>query len=71
VAPRTSEPDAVGASWKQLLLAAGAWKCGLAPQRVGRLILKYFLQQVPLHLGHRCSELRVHSSWWIFSLMGM
>jgi hypothetical protein len=45
-APWTREPDAVGASWRELM-AAGMQKHGPAPQKDSRLhfIFYYFPQQ--------------------------
>jgi hypothetical protein len=37
-APGTSKPDAVEASWRELLAAAVARGCGLAPWRAGRFL---------------------------------
>jgi hypothetical protein len=42
VAPGTSEPDAAGASWRELPVLAGARECGSAPQRVGGFIFLIF-----------------------------
>jgi hypothetical protein len=38
VAPRISEPDAEGAGWRELLVAAERPECGSAQWRAGGLI---------------------------------